>query len=296
MEKEEEGFIDVQEMERIIKKILFHREDLSPQSYQTIKDLLDSIEIPFMFRGLALGKQLFRCRIHKEGETFFNKIDDITYRKDSHNIHDFGRANEPYQSMFYCSDMSQTAFFETSKVIRDDISYDKEIVTIGKWEVCQDLNLVNFIISEYKNKAHERNPLIQFFLKEFKEAMVEMDFKEDWIKFMTFFSEEFIDEELETKQYKTTAAFANYIYNFIGEDYHTNEIRKPHGIIYPSARYSSQGLNIVIKPELIDQGALKLIDVKRFTFTKVNEKDYEETECIDSKSINLQTGKIDWNI
>lgn len=294
--KEDDYYIDIQEMESIIEKIILHREDSSPDSYQIIKALLERIEIPFLCRGLSLGKHLFRCRIHKEGEAYFEKIDGISYRKDYQNIHEFGRANEPYQSMFYCSDLVKTAFFETSKVIRDSTPYNKEIVTIGKWEVCQDLNLVNFIISEYRNKAHERNPLIQFFLKEFKEGMAEIDFKEDWIKFMSFFSEEFINEQLETKNYKTTAAFANYIYNFTGEDYHTNEIKKLHGIIYPSARYSSDGLNIVIKPELIDQGALRLVDVRRFTFTKVTERDYEETECIECKEINLQTGAIEWNI
>lgn len=294
--KENEGNIEVAEIEGILKEITFLRDSTHPESYTRIKEILNQIEMPFIKNSMAVGKRVFRCRIHQPGEDFFGKIDDITYRKDPHNITAFGRANEPQQSMFYCADKTFTSFSETSKVIRENISYDKEIVTVGAWEVqYPELNLINFIVSDFKNNAHERNPLIQRFINDFKESMNEMQFGEEWIRFMTYFSEEFMDDTLGLKHYKTTAAFSNCIYDFKGEDYHTGEIMETHGILYPSARYSSDGMNIVFKPEVIDNGWLKLVDVKRFTFTLVGSKDYEETECIDCLNIDHETGIINWN-
>jgi hypothetical protein len=288
--------VKMAELEEMLSQISFLRDSTDPRAYAMIKEILNQIEMPYLRNGISIGKSLFRCRIHKPGEDFFCSIDDISYKKDNKKIHEFGRANEPYQSMFYCSDLAQTTFFETSAVSRNGIDANKEIVTIGKWEVQKDFNLINFIVSEYKNGAHKTNTTIQHFLQEFKNQLRTMEFDPEWLRLMTFFSEEYMDDTLHSKQYKTSAAFANFIYDFKGQDYYTDDLIEVHGIIYPSARWKSQGLNLVIKPEIIEQGALKLVDVNRFTLTRTTDTDYEETECVKMRNIDHSTGKIEWNI
>ncbi|MCA1762895.1 MAG: hypothetical protein LC664_07885, partial [Flavobacteriales bacterium] len=90
-------------------------------AYSFIKNALAQLEFPIAKCTLQPGHKLIRGRVHTNNEDFFHKISDISYRKDLFLIKDFGRANEPCQSMFYCSDNPKTAFIETCTITREEL-------------------------------------------------------------------------------------------------------------------------------------------------------------------------------
>lgn len=107
---------------------LYH--STAADSYTRIKELLDTVSIPLPVVSIPKNTILYRSRPHHNVE-FFQKIDDIKHRTDIEKITNFGRANEPYQSIFYCADDAWIAFVETSTITRDQKFIDKQILTTG---------------------------------------------------------------------------------------------------------------------------------------------------------------------
>src|SRR5258706_13380638 len=94
----------IEEVEKFIAQLEQDDAENYHTSYPYIKNILFSLTIPYPIVPLKQGMRFARCRLHLENELFFNKIDDISYRKDIMNIKEFGRANEPAQGIFYASD------------------------------------------------------------------------------------------------------------------------------------------------------------------------------------------------
>jgi hypothetical protein len=144
------------------KQSLINLEDISkinlndPNSYNEIHKLLKTTIIPFNLLTLKKGMYLYRARRNNKSKAFTKKA-QISYRKDICKIKEFGRANEPHQSIFYSSHRTETALFETSSLFnKGEIKTGAEIITLGKWYVNNNINLLG-IISDKKSMTHEPN-------------------------------------------------------------------------------------------------------------------------------------------
>ena len=88
--------------------------------YSSFRNLFSILKPAFCKFTLTPGhKFLFRVRCHTKGngEYFFNNLSDLSYRTDYLNIKKFGRCNQPFQSLFYCSDEEMLSFAEKQKIV-----------------------------------------------------------------------------------------------------------------------------------------------------------------------------------
>ena len=264
-------------------------------SYAYIKNSMDQLIIPFPAISIKVGKYLYRARRHLNNEDFFDEISDISHRPDIFNITDFGRANEPCQSIFYCSDQHEIAIAETSPILRHDLDLEYDIITTGIWRVKKELrvaSLLNYPLNEVQNPAQ------QFLDTKAKELIESFrnDNTDQLLKLHRFFSNEFIKPPNEnSRKYLISCAFSNYIYGNAGYDTYLKETTELDGLIYPSAVFPIFGMNLALKPSVIIDGKIILIGARKSKLLKQNDKQYGEVETFDTEDISHDNNKINWN-
>ncbi|MFD1314895.1 hypothetical protein [Namhaeicola litoreus] len=271
------------EVQILIDRLKELKAENSSESYTHIKNILSHQILPI---PLATYKplRLIRTRSHRKGEIFFEKIDDLTFRKDILNINHFGRANEPGQGFFYCNDNLNegTGFSESMNVFRNNPDSRNEIITIGAWDVTRELNLAVVLPSEYKevdnsllNWAKESYNVLNDGSSNFKQLKIMLE----------FIANEFtLDKEKDSSNYKITCAFVNYIKdNFPSLD----------GVVYASVKSALKGENIVLWKEVAED-CLKLIGARKRTFELMGNKNFVETEYCDTEQIDYEKGIIKW--
>lgn len=111
-------FLNPQDIRCFLNILKEAKDNRSIESYIYIKNILNSIEFAIPFTKFSKDYRFVRTRVHSEGEDFFTNISDLSHRKDVQNIKIFGRANEPGQSFFYCSNNDSLSLFETSEIAR----------------------------------------------------------------------------------------------------------------------------------------------------------------------------------
>lgn len=262
------------------------KSDSSIESYIYIKNMLDNIIIPLPRKKIVKGTRLVRCRSHLKGKDFFKSINEISYIRDISKIKEFGRANEPGQSMFYCSDNLDIAFIETSRITRENIAKDFEYMTKGVWEVYKDLIAVNIISHD---EIRGENTIIDSMSKKFEDLIKKEGTPSGKVvlKILRFFSKEFTrNANGNPNNYKISCAFSNYIFN---------NFPKIDGILYPSSLYNKDGVNIVFKPTSVDE-KLKFYIARRGKMKKTSTTKYHETDIIDSEIHGGDGEKINWPI
>lgn len=283
--------IDLNEMENFIERIKLYDVSDSCCSYSYIKNAIAEIHVAAPKLVISKGMQLYRGRVHKNGEQFFSNISDISYINNAFLVTDFGRANEPCQSIFYCSDNPSTAFIETCTISREDIDKDSELITWGIWEVINDIEIC-YVIGHTKGKTQNEtlNALTEGFLKFLK------FFPEDEQKVILLFHD-FISEHFQIKSkghhalYKISCAYSNWIYS---QEFIDNKENKPEiaGIMYRSAIWPNEGMNIALKNSVVDTN-LKLVGAFRDHIIRRGNF-YDGSHTIIAKSINLDNNIIIW--
>ncbi len=280
----------INELQEFIEMIKSYDKTESYFSYPFIKNALNELEFPIPKITITKGRKLIRGRVHKKHEIFFNKISDISYNRQKFLINDFGRANEPCQSVFYCSDNFLTAFNETCTIAREDLDKDLEIITWGIWEVMQDFEISYVIGTPEKT---ENTTLISL-TKSFVEFIRDSEEKEQLLLLHTFISEQF---QVKTKGhhslYKISCAFANWIYNQEFGNQNNTKIENA-GIMYKSSIWPKEGMNIALKSELIEDGLLRLIEVRRDNIIR-HGNFYEGSSTITAKAIDIENDSIKWD-
>jgi hypothetical protein len=206
---------DIYEMEKFIEVIKSYDIAESFFSYPFIRNAIkeNSIEIKLPVPKFVIPKstKLFRGRVHKNGEQFFHNISDLSYNRDIFLIKNFGRANEPCQSIFYCSDNPNTAFMETCTIAREDLDKDFEYITWGVWDVIDKIPISYIIGSPSEKTSNEiLNTLTEGFinfLNDFSE-----EYKKEFLKFHDFISKQFqIEAKGRHSLYKISCAYSNWI-------------------------------------------------------------------------------------
>lgn len=219
-----------------IKKIDINNES----SYPKIQDLISEIITPFTTVTVPKGMTFHRARKLNKGDNFTTKK-DLSYRTDLLNILDFGRANEPHQSIFYASNEVETSIFEICKLPRNIINDSKFDIVISSWVVKN--NFETLVIASNKI-AITKNNHIQGVFNHTMQSEYAQDINAQFIS--EYFSDEFakyfdIDN---SNNYKVSCAFFNEMLKRF--EY------KIGGIVFPSVEYEYQGTNIALLPEKVD--------------------------------------------
>lgn len=234
-----------------------YSKNLTSVSYDEIYDLLkNGIRfIPLPIAKLWKNAHIDRVRQNK-GQTLFKHINELGYIKDKNVIdnflNSFGRANNPHQVMFYGALKTTlidkprlTAIAETSHIFRipGTDCEDGELYTVSRWETQKEMLVVEVVFSEYalKNnpdiaKSYENQTKL---LQEHNLGTQEIAFH---LEFLKFISEEFSKKVINPEEYKISAAYTNLALTHPDVS----------GITYPSVQTDYFGVNIVLKPEIVD--------------------------------------------
>lgn len=198
--------------------LLLKKREKSYDSYISIKNAINNFSIPFPRITLKKGMKLFRGRVHNNNIEYYDKITDIGPQVDFNRITQFGRANEPLQSVFYSADNIYTAFFETSKIARGKSDIDTETMTMGVWVLAEDLQLAHIISNKQVQGLNVTLDGLQNnfedLIQKFQNPKTELH-----LKVLDLFSLEFTrDAKEDPSNYMISCAFANYLFTSISYD------------------------------------------------------------------------------
>lgn len=274
---------DSKELDYFIDLLKTAKQEVSIESYIYIKNVLNSIEFPIPITIYPKGTKFVRNRVHKE-DVLFKTTDQISYRQDIQNIKKFGRANEPGQSIFYCSNNGILSYVETSPIIREKIDLDYEYMTSGIWISTQEIIAVSLLTNENIRGQHAE---IDESSRSFENLVSTQNDESAKVVYnlYQFLSKEFSKiSEGDSKHYKITAAFANYIFYTVD---------KTDCILYPSTLYPTEGFNFAFKPEVVNE-KLQFYGAQRIKMQSGGNKKYVETEKIESLINNTKSDIIQW--
>lgn len=230
---------------------------LTSVSYEEIYDVLQNGVkcIPFPIAKLRKSAYIDRVRPN-EDKNLFKHIDELGYIKNKNVIDKlttFGRANKPHQVMFYgaietslIDKQRVTAIIETSPlfIVSDMNCIKEELCTVSRWEVQEELSVVEVVFSEH---ALKNNPNIIKSHETQKSTLIEweMEQKEEnfYLDFLKFISEEFAKKVANPEEYKISVAYTHLAL------IHSGAL----GIAYPSVQTDYLGVNVVLLPETIDK-------------------------------------------
>ncbi len=278
--------------------LIKRKEENSLTSYSASKNTLYSFSIPFAFTIIPKGTPLFRVRVHKEycdniEAAVFHEIREVGHRSDYNNILTFGRANEPLQTIFYCSTERETAFFETSSLARLNSNTDKEIYTTSRWIVQEDFPVANFPINDLNR---DKNRIAEDLNVRFEELVGKFhdEGTPDLLNLLDLLSTEFARDYHSEKDYLISSAFANYVYDHPGMNLETGMEMQMEGLMYPSVQWTESGMNLALTPSVVNDRLIELDQVVCQKMERVDETIYQDTDTLISKSIDYENWKINW--
>lgn len=253
----------LEEIEKILKEI--NDADFSVLSYKRLLNALQSLQIiPFVTANLKKGFHIERARINNPNQIFYSEH-EISYRTDYQNIKKYGRANEPYFPLFYGAFQSDiiehprlVSLFETSEIFRnldtEEVDEADFIMTVGKWEIKEDIEVVEIVFDEesIKNSPNIKRSY-DFQVKNLTEKLPGQ--KDKIEKILTFFSNQFAKKEIKSHfDYMVSAAYADLAINY----------RNHMGLTYPSVKTDYQGQNVVLTPSVVENYLeLKIVSMFR---------------------------------
>jgi len=244
--------------------------------------------IPFLNKNIEQG-EIDRARINNKIGEIFTSENDISYREDINNIHNYGRANAPFQSMFYGAILTSqikypriTSLIETSEIFRD-IPKNKFadahfMMTLGKWNIKKPLKVVDLVFNKYNieniqdvKKSNEDAKKI--IAENFPDNIDEIEL------ILEFFSDEFAKEDIRSNNdYKISCIYSQMALN-----------QNVDGIIYPSVRTKAMGYNIALTPLSVNSS----LELTKASMHKI-EKEKDDT-IIGNYKIALDLGVFNSN-
>ena len=275
---------DLKELNNFIHLLKSAKDDISIESYIYIKNLLNRIEFDLPCTIYSKGTIFIRTRVHTESQILFKKVNELSYIEDIQKITKFGRANEPGQSIFYCSDIELVSLAETNQIAREQKDKEFEYSTTGYWISTEDIVAVSLLTNENLRGKHSE---IDIMSTDFEDLVKAQNDENAQVvsELLQFLSKEFSTlYEGNSNNYKITTAFANYIYE---------TVNNADGILYPSTMYPNEGFNFAFKPEVIEK-KMQFVYAHRTKLEKCGDKKYELTEQIFSKVNKEKRDVIEW--
>ncbi|MDE3236245.1 MAG: hypothetical protein KGO81_09850 [Bacteroidota bacterium] len=229
------------------------RRDLSKLEI-LIHELLTISPIPVV--EISENVSLERLRNNYKGEIFHSEA-DISFRQDYWNIKEFGRANFPSSSKFYCSlaskyvkDIRIVNVLETNKEFRQkQVIKKRQVFTSGQWITNSILKVAVF---PFNQSAILYNEEIGFHSNKFYQIINNFSEEQRMIykKTLRFISYFYSLKEIMNHYDYTVSA---YLSEFIFDKYNLD------GILYPTVRAQFRTYNLVLRPE---------VSLSKLTFTK----------------------------
>ena len=220
----------------------------------------NGIQLPILTAMVKKGAIIQRGRIGKEGEIFYSEL-DISYIADEQKILTYGRANRPYQSIFYGSMPTPkiqyptiTLFTKLVEELRMPIKKDFEkTMTVGRWIVKEDFEVADSCYSLNYASVSENLEIFQYWKKKLTGTEIGSISN---LKALSFFADMFAKAEIKNhNDYKLSAIYTEFALR-----------RKLNGILYPSMKTDYNGKNIAITPKSVEKylelkqvGVFKLI-------------------------------------
>ena len=208
--------------------------------------------IPIAVAKLNQDHFIERGRLHKSAEDYYRCEKDISYREDIHNIKEYGRANIPFQSMFYGGLKSPdiaysriTVLTETSNEFRNQLKSKNPSIysTLGKWRISKDFDVLDIIFN--KSQINERVDIHQSYFDRLNELHNKHPQEAERIEMiLNFFTMHFLKSNINSHHdYKISA-----IYTQMALAKNPNI----YGVCYPGIRSSYLGQCVALTPFAIN--------------------------------------------
>lgn len=219
--------------------------------YRIFKEV-DDYDIPIVRFTIYPGARLIRQRINLKGKEFY-EISELNYPPAAC-LSNHGRANLPYQPMFYaCSfpndNESNTplprivSLLETSSFFNDKESAGIERATVSRWDVFKTLNLIALpFCGDYSRPCKD----VINFVKAWQDIINDASINPEGLELIQYMSNEMATEFSFDNEYIKVANFVNYLLNI------NTKTKDADGIIYPSVPAQGGGFNVAVKPDIAD--------------------------------------------
>ena len=240
-------------MNKTIKQkldIISNSEDNTNELYSIFNSLKGEI-FPMIRINIEVGAYVVRQRINDKDKDFSN-VSDLSYPP-VHCCYNYGRANLPYHSMFYCCSFSggkndplprYITLLETSDFIKDTESVGIQRATCSRWDIVEELELLALPFSDNYQRTIAT---IEQIKNEWKELKCKTNINKDALNLVEYMSDEIAKETVKNIDY---FKIANFIYYLL---YINKSTCNSDGIIYPSVAAGGEGFNVVLKPEAVDK-------------------------------------------
>lgn len=209
-------------------------------------DILESYgeDIALIPIKLFVHQKILRTRKNEDG--FFGYIHELSYPPKEYARTD--RASIEGKPMFYASIFTKEvekshaypriiSALETISLLRAKGTSGQNLITQSVWMIDEEVHVYSFpLSSQYKRACSEINMLNSDCKKVLKN-----EYSEDSIEFFSFIGD-LMARPNESCLYEITATCIDFIlehYNF-------------DGVLYPSVQAEGQGMNICIKPDVVD--------------------------------------------
>lgn len=219
--------------------------------YRIFKEV-DDYDIPIVRFTIYPGSGLIRQRINLRGKEF-QEVSELNYPPANY-LSNHGRANLPYQSMFYaCSFPSENepntpiprivSLLETSSFFKDKESTGIERATVSRWDVLETLNLIALPFwGDYNRPCQD----VLNFVKAWQDIINDASVNPEGLELIQYMSNEIATDFSFDNEYIKIANFVNYLLNV------NAKTKDADGIIYPSVPAQGGGFNVAIKPNVAD--------------------------------------------
>lgn len=214
---------------------------------------------------------LIRCSPNNDGEVF-SHISRCSYHPIPEKI-PLQRANYPGQQVLYAAIPAKgkqvsgdmTALLETTMDRVKNKSIQRCYLTLSRWQLNRPLKV--FALPFTKRSA-ARNEDFKRMYKAYDKLLLELCsgnvlIYEYFKGFLQFMSDVFCQKNKKKLHYRISAAFYNAIMR-IGEREHFGM----DGLIYPSANSKAEGMNIVLKKEVVDDGSVYIDHVVTYVMQR----------------------------
>jgi len=245
--------------------------DNTDKLYKIFKSI-DDYDLPVIRFYMGEGTTLLRQRINGKGKEF-NLVSELYYPP-AICLKTYGRANLPFQSMFYaCSFPLDNAapyprlvtLMETSDFFKNTESCGIERATCSKWRLKSQIELI--VLPFYKHYDRACNDILQI-QTQWDEAVKKTRINREAKELVDYMSAEISKQFDNSNDYFKIANFINYLL------YVNEKTKTADGVMYPSVPAAGGGFNVVLKKESADE-KVEFVNASMCYLAKNKMKSYE---------------------
>lgn len=248
-------------------------EEENTEEIYSIFRLIGDYDIPIIRFFLNPGAALIRQRVNLRDIDFY-KVSELNYPPLLH-VRGYERANLPFQPMFYACSFPYgyndethpprvIALQETSSFFRDKTSRGIERCTVSRWEVVDCIELLALpFLADYKMPNND----IQSIKDAWENGLKEYQINAEGRELIEYMANEIGKNFNSNVEYFKIANFVNFLLNV------NEKTKDADGVIYPSVPAAGAGINVAIKPSVVDK-KIKFVGAALCHLLKRGEQSY----------------------